>query len=192
MNTSLFERLSIRQRMTYLVLSVTAAVVFAAVFVFFALSKIESDYTQLQQNATAGALYTLEIEKDLNYVSRTSRDIMLGNSYDKNMVKLQERSEKIKKNFAELEKLADSESESLIAEAKRTTFAFLDNTMALMQTLGKMDKTLIAELEQNYGNPPYLRQRKIPTRYFLGCEHCGQRSGHCSQQSAAGACPFSG
>ncbi|MDD3770944.1 MAG: methyl-accepting chemotaxis protein [Sulfuricurvum sp.] len=144
MNTSLFERLSIRQRMTYLVLSVTAAVVFAAVFVFFALSKIESDYTQLQQNATAGALYTLEIEKDLNYVSRTSRDIMLGNSYDKNMVKLHERSEKIKKNFAELEKLADSESESLIAEAKRTTFAFLDNTMALMQTLGKMDKTLIS------------------------------------------------
>ena len=130
--------------MIYLIGSVTAAVIFASIFVFFALSKIESDYNDLQQNATAGAMYTLEIEKDLNYISRTSRDIMLGNSYDKNMAKLEERTKQIKKNFAELEKISDPESAPFIAPAKESTFAFLDNTMVMMKTLGQMDKDAIA------------------------------------------------
>jgi methyl-accepting chemotaxis protein len=144
MNASFFERQSIRKRMIYLIGSVTAAVIFASIFVFFALSKIESDYNDLQQNATAGAMYTLEIEKDLNYISRTSRDIMLGNSYDKNMAKLEERTKQIKKNFAELEKISDPESAPFIAPAKESTFAFLDNTMVMMKTLGQMDKDAIA------------------------------------------------
>jgi methyl-accepting chemotaxis protein len=130
--------------MIYLIGSVTAAVIFASIFVFLALSKIESDYNDLQQNATAGAMYTLEIEKDLNYISRTSRDIMLGNSYDKNMAKLEERTKQIKKNFAELEKISDPESAPFIAPAKESTFAFLDNTMVMMKTLGQMDKDAIA------------------------------------------------
>lgn len=130
--------------MIYLIGTVTAAVIFASIFVFFALSKIESDYNDLQQNATAGAMYTLEIEKDLNYISRTSRDIMLGNSYDKNMAKLEERTKQIKKNFAELEKISDPESAPFIAPAKESTFAFLDNTMVMMKTLGQMDKDAIA------------------------------------------------
>ncbi len=145
MNTTFFERQSIRKRMTYLIGSVTAAVIFASIFVFFALSKIESDYNDLQQNATAGAMYTLEIEKDLNYISRTSRDIMLGNSYDKNMAKLEERTEKIKKNFAQLEKISDPESAPFVAPAKESTFAFLDNTMIMMKNLGTTDKNAIAE-----------------------------------------------
>lgn len=144
MNASFFERQSIRKRMIYLIGSVTAAVIFASIFVFLALSKIESDYNDLQQNATAGAMYTLEIEKDLNYISRTSRDIMLGNSYDKNMAKLEERTKQIKKNFAELEKISDPESAPFIAPAKESTFAFLDNTMVMMKTLGQMDKDAIA------------------------------------------------
>lgn len=130
--------------MIYLIGSVTAAVILASIFVFFALGKIESDYNDLQQNATAGAMYTLEIEKDLNYISRTSRDIMLGNSYDKNMAKLEERTKQIKKNFAELEKISDPESAPFIAPAKESTFAFLDNTMVMMKTLGQMDKDAIA------------------------------------------------
>lgn len=145
MNTSYFERQSIRKRMSYLIGSVTAAVIFASIFVFFALGKIESDYNDLQQNAIAGAMYTLEIEKDLNYISRTSRDIMLGNSYDKNMAKLEKRTEQIKKNFAALEKISDPESAPFIAPAKESTFAFLDNTMVMMKDLGTTDKNAIAE-----------------------------------------------
>ncbi len=144
MNASVFDRLSIRQRMIYLIGSVTAAVVVASVFVFFAFGKIESDYENVQRNATAGALYTLEIEKDLNYVSRTSRDIILGNSYDKNMAKLREHSERIKENFTRLEAIDDPSSEELVRHARESTAAFLDNTLVMMQTLGRMEKNAIA------------------------------------------------
>lgn len=135
MNTGVFESFSIRQKMMYLIGSVTVSVLFASVFVYYALSKIESDYDALMNNATAGALYTLEIEKDLNYVSRTTRDIMLGNDYEKSMSKLDARVVSIKANFASLEKITDSESASMIAHAKESTFLFLDNALAMMKSL---------------------------------------------------------
>lgn len=144
MNRGFLDKITIRKRMSYLIGSVTTAVVLASFFVFFALTKIESDYNDLQHNATAAALYTLEIEKDLNYVSRTSRDIMLGNSYDKNMVKLHDRVDKIKNNFEQLEKIEDPQSQELIADAKKSTYTFLDNLMDMMKTLGGMDKDAIS------------------------------------------------
>lgn len=146
MNIGAFESFSIRQKMMYLIGSVTASVLVASVFVYYALGKIESDYDDLMNKATAGALYALEIEKDLNYVSRTTRDIMLGNDYDKSMAKLDERVISIKANFASLEKITDSESASMIADAKKNTFAFLDNSMAMMKTLdhsGNIDSVTV-------------------------------------------------
>lgn len=135
MNPSFLEQLSIAQRMRYLIGTVTVSVVMSALFVYFALESIENQYTQLQDNSIAGAMYSLEIEKDLNYVSRTSRDIMLGNDYSKNIKKLEERTEIIKSNFDKLKTLSDSSSASLIADAQKSTFLFLDNSYAMMKEL---------------------------------------------------------
>ncbi|ADR34566.1 methyl-accepting chemotaxis sensory transducer [Sulfuricurvum kujiense DSM 16994] len=128
--------LSIRQRMHYLVITATLSVIGAAVFVYFALSSIESKYDDLQKNSTQGALLALEIEKDINYVSRTSRDIMLGGSYDKNIVKLGERIENVHTAFTKLEQTStDEKSKTLIEEAKKSTIQFLDNSFAMMKSL---------------------------------------------------------
>lgn len=131
------QKLSIRKRMNYLVAASTLSVIGASVFVFFAFQSIEAQYENLQKYSTNGALQTLEIEKDLNYISRTSRDIMLGGNYDTNIVKLEEHTAKIKETFAELEKNPDPESLPLIMKAKESTFAFLDNTMSMMHSLDK-------------------------------------------------------
>ncbi|MDD5716341.1 MAG: methyl-accepting chemotaxis protein [Sulfuricurvum sp.] len=131
-------KLSIRQRMRYLVIAATFAVIGASVFVFFALSSIESKYDELKNNSTQGALLALEIEKDLNYVSRTSRDIMLGGSYDKNMERLKERIDRINSAFAKLEKISnDEESRTLLLHAKTSTTQFLDNSYAMMNGLDR-------------------------------------------------------
>ncbi len=133
---STLHSLSIRQRMRYLVAAATLSVIGAAVFVFFALSSIESQYDTLQSESTQGALLALEIEKDLNYVSRTTREIMLGGDYIKNMEKLKERIEKIKTTFSALEKSSvDSQSQQLIAHAKESSFQFLDNAVSMMEVL---------------------------------------------------------
>lgn len=131
------QKLSIRKRMNYLVAAATLSVIGASLFVFFAFHSVEMQYENLQKYSTNEALQTLEIEKDLNYISRTSRDIMLGGNYDKNMLKLEEHTEKIKTIFAELEKNPDPESLLLLKKAKESTFAFLDNTMSMMHSLDK-------------------------------------------------------
>lgn len=135
MNSTFLNQLSIRQRMSYLIASVTLSVVMSALFVYFALESIETQYSRLQENSIAGAMYSLEIEKDINYVSRTSRDIMLGNDYSKNIQKLEERIKIIKANFTNLKEISDVDSAPLIADAQESTLSFLDNSFYMMKKL---------------------------------------------------------
>lgn len=137
MSRSVLNKLSIRQRMRYLIGSVTLAVLASSLFVFYAFGNVESQYQSLQDNSVAGTLYTLEIEKDLNYVSRTSRDIMLGNDYDKNIKNIRKTIDTIKKNFLLLEEISDGDSLNIVEHAKKSTNNFLDSSLELMTSLDK-------------------------------------------------------
>ncbi len=137
MHTESFSKLSIRRRMRYLIGFVTFSVLATFVFVFFAFGNIETKYKNLQQNSVAGALYTLEIEKSLNYVSRLNRDIMLGNDYEKNIIELKEQMSQIKDNFIKLEAISDKTSSTFVDHAKKSTYIFLENSFKLMQSLDK-------------------------------------------------------
>ncbi len=98
----MFQHLSIEKKMNYFILMVTISVFSATIFVFLSFSKIETEYEHLHNNSMEGALKTLEIEKNLNYVSRTTRDIMLGGDYTKNISKLNDSIEKIRNTFKSL------------------------------------------------------------------------------------------
>ncbi len=128
--------MSIKKRMNYLVSAATMSVIGAAVFVYFAFSSLESQYSELQEKTISGAMNALEIEKDLNYISRTSRDIMLGGDYNKNIDKLEKHIDKIHTVFIELDKSASEPAEQqLIKDAKESTSAFLDNSLTMMKSL---------------------------------------------------------
>ncbi|HEX5710415.1 MAG TPA: MCP four helix bundle domain-containing protein, partial [Sulfuricurvum sp.] len=135
-------KMSIKQRMNYLVSAATVAVIGASIFVFFAMRSLENQYDELQNKTIEGALISVEIEKNLNYISRTSRDIMLGGNYTKNIAKLEEHSATINNAFVELEKtvLHPNEKET-IKQAKDSTTLFLTNTLKMMKSL---DPTYIA------------------------------------------------
>lgn len=132
---NMLKDLTIREQMLYLITTVMLSIVGSTVFVFYSFSNIESEYNALQEKSIAGSMYALEIEKDLNYISRTSRDILLGNDYKGNMEKLRKRSITIKENFHKLSKISDTHSEALIKHAKESTFSFLDQTHALLSSL---------------------------------------------------------
>ncbi len=122
--------------MTFLVILIGVSIAGAAMFVYIALSSIESEYKSLQTFSTAGALETLAIEKNLNYISRTTRDIMLGGNYVKDMKKLKSRMDHINNSFNKLETtIKDPASLSLIQEAKKSTMLFLNNSYKMMQNL---------------------------------------------------------
>jgi len=132
----MFQHLSIEKKMNYFILMVTISVFSATIFVFLSFSKIETEYEHLHNNSMEGALKTLEIEKNLNYVSRTTRDIMLGGDYTKNISKLNDSIEKIRNTFTSLEKMMlHDNSLSMVKDAKSSTMLFLDNSMIMMKSL---------------------------------------------------------
>lgn len=137
---SLLKNASIKQRINYLLGIVTVSVVGASIFAFYVLNSIGSQYNDLQDHSTAGAMETLHIQKDLNYISRTTRDILLGGDYNKDMKKLKERTEDIRHSFDNISQtLNDENSLNMIKEAKNSTLTFLDNSYKMMDSLSRDD-----------------------------------------------------
>jgi methyl-accepting chemotaxis protein len=129
-------KMSIKQRMNYLVAAATISVLGASIFVYFAMSSLENQYNELQNETIAGAIDALVIEKELNYVSRTSRDIMLGNDYSKNISKLEDHIKTIHGTFDALDKATSHADEKpLLAEAKENTNVFLEHSITMMKSL---------------------------------------------------------
>lgn len=136
----MFKNLSIKKKMFFLMLVATLSIFSATIFVFIAMTHIEKQYEHLHQNSMQAGLLTLDIEQNMNYVSRTTRDIMLGGDYDKDIKKLQDRIEKIRKGFTKLEELMQgSEHLPLAKKAKTSTMQFLDNSFKMMQELTSDD-----------------------------------------------------
>ncbi|RLA81755.1 MAG: chemotaxis protein [Epsilonproteobacteria bacterium] len=132
----MFSNLSIQKKMNYFILMVSVSVFGAAISVFLAMSLVKTQYDHLHHNSMIGGLTTLKIEKNLNYISRTSRDIILGGDYSKNINKLEDRVEKIRGHFTKLEILmAEDSSLAMVKEAKSSTMLFLENTLKMMKSL---------------------------------------------------------
>jgi methyl-accepting chemotaxis protein len=69
----------------------------------------------------------LEINRDLNYISRLTRNIMLGSGYDKDMEKFRDRRERIESKFESLIKNVETDKEvSDARNAKTAALAFID------------------------------------------------------------------
>ena len=132
----MFDHFSIAKKMNYLIAMATFAIFGATIFVFFSMSKIETEYEHLHNNSMTAALNTLRIEKNLNYVSRTTRDIMLGGNYNKDILKLEESITSINNSFNTLELLMkDDSSLTLVMDAKSSTMLFLENSLKMMKNL---------------------------------------------------------
>lgn len=136
----MFKSLSIHKKMNYFIAMVTVSVFSAAISIFLALDHIESKYDHLHQNSMTSALTTLDMEKNLNFISRLSRDIILGGSYDKNIANLSDTIESIRKSFDSLEALmAKDQSLEIVVEAKNSTMLFLNNSLTMMKSLDPQD-----------------------------------------------------
>ncbi len=136
----MFSNMSISKKMNYLVGIVTASVIGTSFSVFFAMSNIESEYHALQDKSMRGAIEVLKIEKSMNYISRTSRDIILGGNYEKNIKKLHSNVENIRKSFVILDDtMSDSASKELVAKAKTNTMKFLNSNLDIMDGLRGVD-----------------------------------------------------
>ena len=107
-----------------------AVVIFVTILItgllkFNNLLNTEKNFNIFKDRAVAGKFYVLEVEKELNFVARNSRDIMLGNSYDNNIKNLEKSRENIIKSFDGLLQTSQNEAEkNVVLEAKKNSTGF--------------------------------------------------------------------
>lgn len=132
----MFGNLSIQKKMNYFIAVVSSSVFAAAIAIFLAMGHIDIQYDHLHKYSMDAGLKSLEIEKNLNYTSRLTRDIILGGDYQKNIANLDKTIKKIEQNFNDIEKLLeDSASKNIAKEAKDATMLFLNNSQKMMNSI---------------------------------------------------------
>ena len=136
--------------------------VFVVIFImgiikFNAVSSANENFDIYKSKAVEGKILVLEIEKELNYISRATRDIMLGNSYESNMEKLLKSKDVILKAFDDLEKttkgtIGEAKKLEELKDSKEKTLAFVEDGIIKMQSLSKVERTpeTLALMYQKY------------------------------------------
>lgn len=123
------------------------------------------DFKEYKNIAIEGKFKSLEISKDINFISRSSRDIMLGNEYEKNFKEIKNRIEKIEDNFLFLEsnfvfKLQNVDNIKLLEESKRHTVDFIYDVKSKMNfDIKKTDLKKLYSLYKNESTPLAIKSR---------------------------------
>ncbi|WNL13274.1 methyl-accepting chemotaxis protein [Aliarcobacter cryaerophilus] len=135
-----------------------AVVIFVTILItgllkFNNLLNTEKNFNIFKDRAVAGKFYVLEVEKELNFVARNSRDIMLGNSYDNNIKNLEKSRENIIKSFDGLLQTSQNEAEkNVVLEVKKTVLDFIEDGYKKMKSLQTVERTpeVLAAMYQAY------------------------------------------
>ena len=135
-----------------------AVVIFVTILItgllkFNNLLNTEKNFNIFKDRAVAGKFYVLEVEKELNFVARNSRDIMLGNSYDNNIKNLEKNRENIIKSFDGLLQTSQNEAEkNVVLEVKKTVLDFIEDGYKKMKSLQTVERTpeILAAMYQAY------------------------------------------
>jgi methyl-accepting chemotaxis protein len=134
------DQISLKLKLNYLLGIITFSLFSIVLIVFIVMGGIEKKYKLLEESSLSGVVYTLDIPKNVNYVSRLTREIMLGADYKTNIIKLKEHISSIKDNFKKLEaKSRQPDEKNVLVHAETTTMLFLDDTMKLMSALNEED-----------------------------------------------------
>lgn len=129
------------------------------------LRKIQNNFVQFKEFSMAGKIALLEINRDVNYVSRLTRNIMLGSNIDKDIKKLHSRIERITQAYVQLEHTAVTQEErSLIQQAKQASLAFVQDGLRHVTSLKKIPVDQRHLSYKDYGKtatPLAVQSRKI-------------------------------
>jgi len=155
--------MSLKQRM---VVSACCIVLFVAVLAFVAsnaISRLNSGFVQLQKHEIAVKIETIKVGREVNYVSRLTRNIMLGADFDKDAKRLDETIEKIESSFKKMAAASkDGEEKTLIEQAYADAMAFVNDGRSRVLATKSMPATerhsIFGEYEK-YATPLAMKSR---------------------------------
>ena len=149
--------LSIAKKMAIFGIVIFIVILIATIIKYNIIKEAKADFNIFSQKAVAGKILVLQIGKDLNYISRCTRDIMLGNAYEKNIAKIEKSKNNIIKSYDALKDTMigtpNEENKLLkVAQSKAKTLAFIDDGYNKMKALSNIERTpdILAETYQSY------------------------------------------
>ena len=146
----MLKMLSIRNSLLVLVCFILFTTILLTVWQNSQLSSINHYFTLYKEAAVQGESSILKISRDMNYCSRLTRSIMLGDTFDKNHKKLLQRIADIKGHVNALNDslapLGDDHPSAVaisraIRQSQTDTMAFLEDGLRRMNELGKTDRS---------------------------------------------------
>jgi Fe2+ transport system protein B len=112
-------------------------------FFIVATSILNDDFENFEKQSFEGVKAVLETEKELNYFSRLTREIMLGGNLDENLEKLDKTLGKINTHFNEIDSsIVNSDEKVILKQAKDDALIFLNSSRDLMYTIKSQKKDL--------------------------------------------------
>ena len=102
----MFKNITIKQKLMGITAFLVVSSMMMTYLVFSSLKTIQSEFYTLKDPNAKAEILTIEVARDLNLISRLTRDIMLGNYFVKGMERFEKTSTEITKNFEEIEKLS--------------------------------------------------------------------------------------
>ena len=131
-------------------------VTLAAVVALLGIYSLNNAFISLHQHEITTKIETIKIARDVNYVSRLARNIMLGSDYDNDIHELKKTAAAITESFDTLTRATHSSNEQKLVEKSRIdTMAFVNNCIQRMER--------IRDVPVNQRNKAYIGYRKEAT-----------------------------
>ncbi|MCY9864352.1 methyl-accepting chemotaxis protein [Vibrio coralliirubri] len=169
----LFNNFKIKTKLHFITVLVLASVIIITLIILKNTQALKNNFIEYDQAAVESQKLILMINRDMNYVSRLNRSIMLGDSFNSNFEKLVVTKKNIEAHFTALYKavtaITDEDSSKkltvLIDDSKTDTLAFLNDGYNRMLNLQSIERTpqILAQTWQEYkieASPFAVRARK--------------------------------
>jgi len=164
---------------------ITAALIvmygFTVLLMMYLVGHIKDEFSHFKESAYKGEVYTLNINKELNYVSRLTRDAMLGSDFEKNMQKLEKSKEKIKKDFESLIAITEEKNLATARDSYDKTLKFVDTGIGIVSKIGGngASKETLAAVYEEYkksATPPAEAAREAFEKVIKAQEEVAKAS----------------
>ncbi|MDD4701179.1 MAG: methyl-accepting chemotaxis protein [Desulfovibrio sp.] len=113
------------------ILTITIGAAALAIMFGFSLDSVSTlsrSFSQMRDVDVVGKITSLEIAKDINYVSRLTRDAMLGGDLEKDIKQQSEIAARSEKRFQQLATMPfSSQEKKIISEAQKAAISFIAN-----------------------------------------------------------------
>lgn len=118
---------------------------------YWSISSLDASFSSAWSQQMMAKVSTLEINRDLNYISRLTRNIMLGSDIDKDIKKLNARIASIVAAFERLEVALENQPQYDVKTARSAALAFANDGLAFAQKMQSMPKDERHNLYGAYG-----------------------------------------